>query len=407
MDLFVNHCRLCRAENNSTDNWTLLARSGHEQTLEKIHLCTGVRIEADDGLPQRVCRRCEASLDQADTFRRQCQEADAWWRFNFGENVVKPVPITSVYVKPEVVEEDELDSDENLKVGVETVLKEEPENSDDSDYKPVKKEQKSVIKTSKKKEKANPKKRGRTDFRCRVCSKQFLQKSALEEHEARHSGVRNHECTQCDCKFFGVSGLRRHTALRHSTNLPFPCDKCDRMYAMESQLVQHQITHLEARPFSCELCSKAFKTQPQLNAHMRYVHQPQEVKDVQKKAYQKICVCSYCGKISNTLTNHTIHLRIHTGVKKYECQICNKRFTAQWSHRKHMLIHTDERPYQCEHCQKAFRQRHHLTTHIRGVHSNERPFPCRFCPMAFVTRQSMQAHEKTHGEPLVGHGSTQ
>ncbi|KAL1374853.1 hypothetical protein pipiens_017853 [Culex pipiens pipiens] len=292
MDLFANHCRLCRAENDSTDNWTLLARSGHQQTLEKIHLCTGVQIEADDGLPQRVCRRCVASLDQADTFRRQCQEADAWWRFNFGENVVKPVPITSVYVKPEVVEEDELDSDENLKVGVETVLKEEPENSEDSDYEPVKKEPKSEVKTSKKKKKANPKKRGRTDFRCSVCSKQFLQKSALEEHEARHSGVRNHECTQCDCKFFGVAGLRRHTALRHSTNLPFPCDKCDRI---------------------CELCPKAFKTQPQLKAHMRYVHQPQEVKDVQKKAYQKICVCSYCGKISKTLTNHTIHLRTHTG----------------------------------------------------------------------------------------------
>ncbi|KAL9697325.1 hypothetical protein quinque_000766 [Culex quinquefasciatus] len=190
--------------------------------------------------------------------------------------------------------------------------------------------------------------------------------------------------------------------LKHSTNLPYACDKCDRKFPKKSVLLQHQITHSEARPFSCELCPKAFKTQPQLNAHLRYVHQPPEVKEEQRKANEKICVCSYCGKISTTVTNHKIHLRTHTGEKKYECQICNKRFTAAWSHRKHMWIHTNERPYQCQYCEKAFRAKHHLDTHIRGVHNNDRPFQCRFCPKAFVTKQSMQFHEKTHGEPVLG-----
>uniref|UniRef100_A0A1Q3F0T8 Putative c2h2-type zn-finger protein n=1 Tax=Culex tarsalis TaxID=7177 RepID=A0A1Q3F0T8_CULTA len=406
MELFANHCRLCRAENDPTESWPQLTQTGNEHLLEKIQACTGVQIQTDDGLPKRICQRCETSLNQADTFRLQCREADAWWRFNFGESIVKPVPITSIFVKPEVVEDDEPVGNEEQSVGVETVVKEEQVKVEESDYEPTKDDPSSdewTKETNKaKKKKAKPKKTDRKDFWCDVCKKNLANKSNFEEHMARHSGVQNFECTECDSKFYCAAALKRHKDKIHPKQQPFQCDQCDRKFAKEKDLLKHQALHSEARPFSCKLCPKAFKAQINLNKHMQWVHQPEEVREELKRKCIRTFVCPYCGKISKSGCVHKKHLLTHTGEKNFECHICSKRFAVQWCHQKHMLIHTGERPYQCEFCQKAFREKQHLTTHIRGVHKNERPFPCRFCPKAFVTRQSMQIHEKTHGERVVG-----
>uniref|UniRef100_A0A1Q3EYX3 Putative c2h2-type zn-finger protein n=1 Tax=Culex tarsalis TaxID=7177 RepID=A0A1Q3EYX3_CULTA len=401
MDLFANHCRLCRTKSGPADSWSQLTQSGNEHLLEKIETCTGVQIRKDDGLPKRICQRCEASLDYANTFRQQCRASDDWWK----ENVAKPTPITSVYVKPEVVDEYDLGGEEGHSVALETVLKVEPSTLEfeDSDFEPTKDESSSdESKGDFGKRRAQPRKVGKKEIRCGLCSKQFAKQHSLDVHMARHNGVRNFGCALCEKMFFTERCLKMHIERMHSKNQPFPCDKCSRRFTYERELVEHQIKHSDDRPISCELCSKTFKSKASLNSHMQWTHQPEEVKEEIRKANQRICVCPFCGKVSTSVKTHKAHLRTHTGEQDYECNICNKRFSALWSHRKHMLIHSGERPYQCEHCQKAFRQRHHLTTHIRGVHSNERPFQCRFCPKAFVTRQSMQFHEKTHGDPMDG-----
>lgn len=395
MDLFVNYCRLCRTESDPSENWPTLTQPGCEHLLEKIQSCTGVHIAQDDDLPKRICWRCEASLDQASTFRLQCREADAWWK----EKAGKSAPVASVYVKPEL-QEDEFEEP------LETILKVEPDITEDADYEPAKEDASSdEFEESTSSKKAKPKKKaagGSKEFRCNLCSKQFAKNQTLQDHLARHSGVRNFSCTVCDNSFFTERHLKAHIERQHAENRPFECNQCDRKFVFEGQLTEHLISHTDNRPFSCELCSKAFKTKGQLKAHLGWVHQPEEIKDVRRKANQRICVCSFCGKVSTTVKTHQTHLRTHTGEQNHECNICCKRFSALSSFRKHMLVHTDERPYQCEHCEKAFRQRHHLKTHIRGVHSNERPFQCRFCDRSFVTRQSMRFHEKTHGEPLDG-----
>uniref|UniRef100_A0A1Q3EXL7 Putative c2h2-type zn-finger protein n=1 Tax=Culex tarsalis TaxID=7177 RepID=A0A1Q3EXL7_CULTA len=406
MDLFANHCRLCRAENVPSEDWPQLTLPGNEQLLKKIEACTGVQIRTDDGLPKRICPRCETSLDQADTFRLQCREAEAWWRFNFGESIIKPAPTVSIYVKPEVVEEDEPVGCEELPVVIQPVLKEEQVKSEDSDYEATKDESSADEwgkETSKaKKKKAKSKKDAHKEFWCDQCSRPLANKQNLEEHMARHSGIQKYECTLCDSKFFSGAALTRHMDRQHPDNQPFQCDICNKKFTKKGDLVKHKPVHSEARPFSCNLCPKAFKTKTILKGHMRWVHQPEEVREELKRKSLRTFVCSYCGKISTSGSIHKNHLRTHTGEKRYECKVCGKRFTALWSHTKHMLIHTGERPHKCEFCQKAFRERHHMTTHIRGVHKNERPYPCRFCPKAFVTRQSMQFHEKTHGESMVG-----
>ncbi|XP_038111474.1 zinc finger protein OZF-like [Culex quinquefasciatus] len=402
MDPFVNHCRLCRAENVPTESWPLLTQSGNEHLLEKIEACSSVQIRADDGLPQRICWRCEASLDHANSFRLQCQEADTWWRFNFEENEGKLAAIASVFVKPEVEEELDADDSSGHPMRVETVLKKEPMKFEDSAYEPAQNEPSTEEREAdSKEEKATPKKKIRKEFRCDVCSRKLANKQNLQEHMSLHSGVQTFECSECDSKFFCAAGLKRHVDRKHPDHQPFQCDKCDRKYTKKSHLLEHQNTHSDARPYSCKLCPMAFKTKTNLNGHMRWVHQPEEVREELKKKSERICVCSYCGKISKSVSLHKKHLITHTGEKKYECQICNKRFTALWSHRKHMWTHTGERPYQCEFCQKAFRDKQHLTTHIRGVHTNERPFQCRLCPKAFVTRKNMQVHERTHGDPVL------
>ncbi|KAL1396335.1 hypothetical protein pipiens_010593 [Culex pipiens pipiens] len=239
MDLFVNHCRLCRAENVPTESWPLLTQSDNEHLLEKIEACSSVQIRADDGLPQRICRRCEASLDQADSFRLQCQEAETWWRFKREENKVKPDAITLVFVKPEIEEEN--DDSNGLP---EMVLKKEPVTFEDSDYEPAQNEPSSDEReVDLEGEKAIPKKKSRKEFRCGICSRKLANKQNLEEHMSLHSGGQSFECSECDSKFFCAAALKRHVDRKHTKDQPFQCEKCNRKYTTKGHLLRHQITH--------------------------------------------------------------------------------------------------------------------------------------------------------------------
>ncbi|XP_055617594.1 zinc finger protein 583-like [Toxorhynchites rutilus septentrionalis] len=238
---------------------------------------------------------------------------------------------------------------------------------------------------------------GKKRFQCTTCSKWFCRRSRLRDHELQHSGIRQFECTECDRKYATQQGLKAHMECIHIDVKPHVCDKCGKGFAKPGKLRDHYGMHSESRNFLCGVCSKGFKTKAHLNLHMN-THLPEDQKKVRsRRCRQKTCVCPYCGKVSNSVGTHTMHIRTHTGEQRYECHICAKRFTSSGSHKKHLRVHSGEKPFSCEFCQKTFRQKHHVTTHIRGVHTNEKPYECKFCPKAFATKGNLTLHLRSHG----------
>ncbi|XP_053694759.1 zinc finger protein 613-like [Sabethes cyaneus] len=250
---------------------------------------------------------------------------------------------------------------------------------------------------------------GKKRFRCKTCGKCFSRRTRLADHELRHTGVRQFECPHCDKSYVTQQGMKTHVEDAHSENLPYVCDKCGKGFSKATKLRIHYSIHIESRNFMCGVCSKGYKTQTHLNIHMN-THLPQDQKKIRiRRNREKVCVCPFCGKVSTSVGTHTMHIRTHTGDQRYECDICFKRFTSSGSHKKHLRVHSGEKPFVCAYCNKSFRQKHHMTTHIRGVHTNEKPYQCKYCPKAFATRGNMTLHERSHGgpaasaEPTAGH----
>ncbi|XP_058444544.1 zinc finger protein 585B-like [Malaya genurostris] len=237
---------------------------------------------------------------------------------------------------------------------------------------------------------------GKKRFQCKTCMRCFNRKGRLQDHELRHTGIRQFQCDHCDKTYITRHGLKTHMVDTHTENLPYVCDKCGIGFSKPTRLRHHYSAHIESRNFVCNVCSKGYKTQGHLNMHMN-IHLPKDQKKVRKRRNrEKVCVCPFCGKVSTSLGTHTMHIRTHTGDQRYECHICSKRFTSSGSHKKHLRVHSGEKPFVCEFCQKSFRQKHHMTTHIRGVHTNEKPYQCKYCPKSFATKGNMTLHERSH-----------
>ncbi|XP_065085039.1 zinc finger protein 665-like [Ochlerotatus camptorhynchus] len=451
MEFYASICRLCESPDQTGNSWVELFSGKNEHLLAKIRACANIAISFNDGLPQRICGRCNLNLEHAYNFKMRCEITDTKLRremeflikndekhhspfdcsrFLLAQEGTKQDVIMAaekVYVKAEPLEDEDFCSakvETQLKVGVDwdpnehkDELSDSEESDSENDFGAVEKEKSS--------EKPKPdvldKKKGnicdicgdqfdkssalsdhrkakhpKQQYQCKQCSKHFTRKSYLEEHEVQHTGIRPYECPQCDKKYFTPSGLRSHMQ-DHGDNLPYVCDKCGKGFSTESKLRVHYAIHIETRDFICDLCNKGFKTLGVLNSH-KTTHLPRGQQRKRTPRKKKDYVCQYCGKVSTHPGVHNMHMRTHTGEQRFECHICFKRFTSYGSHRKHLLVHTGEKPYVCQYCQKAFRQKHHMDTHIRGVHTKEKPYKCKFCPRAFATLGNMREHEKSHGE---------
>lgn len=461
MEFYATICRLCETSDKLCDKWLDLFAVGNESLLGKIRSCTDVELSPTDALPKLICVRCQKSLDQAHNFRLQCSITDAKLRHeiqfleqnNWNTQLTIPpflpqdvkvelpaqlvktgtespplvVPLFIKAEQPDEVEEEqgfvpskvefEWQSEEELLEGLDNEGNESVSDKSDEEE-----EENDSLSDEDRKESRKSKPRstvcetcgeqferpalmyahvrevhGKKRYACSMCSKTFARKSRWSEHEMQHAGLRQFECQQCDKKYTTQQGLKTHMEDVHSDNLPYVCDKCGKGFSKEGRLRHHYSMHIESRNFVCGVCSKGFKTQAHLNLHAN-THLPQEEKKKRKRPNrQKTCICPFCGKVSNSVGTHDMHVRTHTGEQRYECHICGKRFTSSGSHKKHLRVHSGEKPFVCEYCQKPFRQKHHMTTHIRGVHTNEKPYQCRFCSRGFATRGNMQLHERSHG----------
>lgn len=108
-------------------------------------------------------------------------------------------------------------------------------------------------------------------FRCETCSREYDLKSHLLLHiRSVHLQERNHECAQCQARFFSKELLNRHMVI-HTGERNFKCEICGKAYARRKNLREHSRTH-EVGPFGCSICGQSFIDHIALVSHINSIH---------------------------------------------------------------------------------------------------------------------------------------
>lgn len=139
---------------------------------------------------------------------------------------------------------------------------------------------------------------------------------------------------------------------------PFECKECGKRWATKGSLKEHMIIHSDDRPFKCSHCSKLFKNQQRLKIH-------------EDTHTDTAYICPLCGLQLNTKRTLTMHMVVHSEVKKYKCEYCGNEYKRAKALKAHMVIHTGMRPYSCPFCDKTFANGSNCRSHKRKAHPEQ------------------------------------
>ena len=126
-----------------------------------------------------------------------------------------------------------------------------------------------------------------SSFQCKMCSADFgASKEALKNHIAGEvcrkrddsfqlNSEGRIECDLCEKTYIGVSNLKRHINLKHSSlKKRNSCDQCNKFYADISSLKRHvdSIHGSGKQKNVCEICGLEFTQRTSLVRHMKVFH---------------------------------------------------------------------------------------------------------------------------------------
>ncbi|XP_077111373.1 gastrula zinc finger protein XlCGF66.1-like isoform X2 [Ranitomeya variabilis] len=135
--------------------------------------------------------------------------------------------------------------------------------------------------------------------------------------------------------------------------------------------------------FTCSECGRHYKTISNLSMHMR-MHRN-----------ERPFSCSECGKCFTKKSILVDHHKVHTGEKPFSCTICGKCFAKKSAVIEHKRTHTGEKPFSCLDCGKCFSRKSILVEHQR-IHTGEKPYSCSECRKCFMAKHHLQRHQITH-----------
>ena len=137
---------------------------------------------------------------------------------------------------------------------------------------------------------------------CPDCGKQYPTKSAMQDHQIKHSDERNFVCMECGKQFKRKESLHFHMK-KHAGIEDYHCDQCEARYVSSSALMAHKL---------------AKHTDP---------------------ANKETFLCNFCGQSFNKKEYLSKHVTKHTGEKPYQCKECGKSFRLHGVYKNHLRVH--------------------------------------------------------------------
>uniref|UniRef100_UPI00358F1EF8 zinc finger and BTB domain-containing protein 16-like n=1 Tax=Myxine glutinosa TaxID=7769 RepID=UPI00358F1EF8 len=106
-------------------------------------------------------------------------------------------------------------------------------------------------------------------YMCDECGRVFFSNGNFLRHQRIvHKGLKPHVCTQCGRSFVDGGNLARHMK-RHTGDLSYPCDKCDKVFSALCHLNDHSRTHnVGIKPYECKVCSRRCRSFASMRNHI-------------------------------------------------------------------------------------------------------------------------------------------
>ena len=241
----------------------------------------------------------------------------------------------------------------------------------------------------------------------------------------------------------------------------FPCDVCDHMFPLKSELRMHKLFEHEGLRFECAVCGGIFLNQSEMKEHKRLCSKS-PIKSEKGKRQPLVCdICGFvarrpdalrqhrssrhdgvsfncdkCSKVFMQKRNLKFHIeqmhesepilcdqcdfktqredtlrrhkfKLHgtpedrSNLKQILCDVCEFSTHRLDSLQNHKLsVHQGIR-FNCPECEKTFTQERNVKTHIKAIHLNETTLSCHRCEYTTLWKNSMHQHIKTKHEGVV------
>ena len=111
-------------------------------------------------------------------------------------------------------------------------------------------------------------------------------------------------CMECGQMFADQSTLRNHR-LTHSGEKPLQCDICSKTFLWPNRLRSHKLTHAEFYPYMCTSCHVKLRTKAQVKKHCIKYHSTNFI----------IQSCDLCLYLCSILVCHTYAASVVTRIK--------------------------------------------------------------------------------------------
>lgn len=116
------------------------------------------------------------------------------------------------------------------------------------------------------------------EIRCENCSKLYF---TIHQY-SMHKYYCERQKFPCTCgkkfsKYVLLSHQKRnfHGEYAHKKAIRFPCDKCDKSFALRQDLRRHQLNkHVSVEKLTCQICFKVYTSRGSLMKHMTWMHIP-------------------------------------------------------------------------------------------------------------------------------------